>query len=239
MLHFASTLTLPLYQAPILENIDLGPPLHRYEINEFFNSPYTIYRGAPSPEVDDAWDSISEIGPVLITSEDVRRLGKDPAKTVRAPEHWGYGPDAHLAQVDGQHQLHCLNVLRKWAHYDTYFRPKHGDHPGPLHTNHRDHCLNLLLNFLTCHVSLDAITHFWMDTQTMPSPDFNMNKVCRNHERVLEWQNRNKISLEQWIEMGKRGPQKGDYVARVWPELVEIERERLKEGNTSRSHGGH
>ncbi|EFX02413.1 hypothetical protein CMQ_2462 [Grosmannia clavigera kw1407] len=204
--------------APLLDNIDLGEPVARYEINELFNRPYTIYRGAPSDEVDAAWDAIAEVGIVLISGEDVRGLGKDPSRTVKAPPEW----DAHLAQIDGQHQIHCLNVLRKWGHYDYYFRPKFGDDPGLLHNSHRDHCVMLLLQTLTCQPSLDLITHNWVETQQYPVPDFNMNRKCKSHDRIIDWQRSNMITMDQWDEIR---PQPGDFFLPLWPELVEINKQ--------------
>ncbi|KAM7200790.1 protein of unknown function (DUF3328) domain containing protein [Rhypophila sp. PSN 637] len=207
--------------SPFLERLDLGEGVPRLEENELFDRPsaYKIYRGPPSKEVDDAWEAISEVGVVLISGDEVRKVGKNTSKTVKAPPHWGYGDDAYLAQVDGQHRIHCLNVLRKWMHYDHYFKPKLGDDPGIIQLAHRDHCLVLLLQTLTCHVSLDVITHNWMDTQGYPVPDFNMNRKCMSHDRILEWQEKSRISMEQWDEIR---PQEGDYVLPLWPELVEL-----------------
>jgi hypothetical protein len=75
----------------------------------------SIYIQNPSPEVDAAWDYISsEAGSIItINSEEVRRLGRDPATIVKAPEDWGFGTDAFPAQIDVFHEIHCLNMLRK------------------------------------------------------------------------------------------------------------------------------
>ena len=79
----------------------------------------------------------------------------------------------------------------------------------------------LILQTLTCQTSLDVITHNWMHTQQFPVPDFNMNKKCRNHDRILDWQRRNMITTDQWIEIA---PQKGDFILPLWPEVVELDR---------------
>ncbi|KAH7309853.1 hypothetical protein B0I35DRAFT_359656 [Stachybotrys elegans] len=205
--------------------MDLGEVVNRFEMNELFNRPVDPYRGAPSDEVDALWESIADIGIVLISGEDVHRLGKDPAKTVKAPKHWGYGENIHLAQIDGQHRLHCLNVLRKWAHYDHYFRPTYGDDAGLLQNSHRDHCLVLLLHSLTCQPSLDVITHNWVDTQPYPVPDFNMNRKCKNHDKIMDWQSHNRITMEQWDEIAEMERPEGDFIFPLWPELVELNRQ--------------
>ena len=71
--------------------------------------PPNPYRQLPGPEADAAWDRISESGWFFISSQEVEDLGKDPEKVVKAPVEWGYGEDAHLAALDLNHQIHCIN----------------------------------------------------------------------------------------------------------------------------------
>ena len=74
--------------APLLQRLDL--PLHSQIVNgSFFNSHHSIFRDEPSPAVDAAWDTVSKIGIFTIGSEEVKRLGKDPSRTVKAPQSWG------------------------------------------------------------------------------------------------------------------------------------------------------
>ena len=54
-----------------------------------FNEDNLLLRAAPSPEVDAAWEALTDVGVVIITGEEVLRLGKDPSKTVKAPPEWG------------------------------------------------------------------------------------------------------------------------------------------------------
>lgn len=136
----------------------------------------------------------------------------------------GFGDDAHLAEIDSQHQLHCLNVLRKWAHYDYYFRSKYGDSPGLLQNAHRDHCLAVLLHTLTCQPSLDVITHNWVDTQPFPVPDFNLNRKCKNHQRIMQWQDRNQLTMDQLNEIAGMARPAEAFIFPLWPELVELNR---------------
>jgi Mycotoxin biosynthesis protein UstYa len=89
-----------------------------------FNEDDILLRNEPSPEVDDAWKALTDIGVVIINGEEVSKLGKDPKKTVKAPPSWGYGDDAHLTQPDGQHALHCLNALADTLTGRNIFQPK-------------------------------------------------------------------------------------------------------------------
>ncbi|CCE30871.1 uncharacterized protein CPUR_04721 [Claviceps purpurea 20.1] len=70
----------------------------------------SIYRQAPSAEVDTAWDLITNQLPHAISSQDVLRLGKDPKKTAKWPSEWGFGSDAYIAELDIVHTVHCLNA---------------------------------------------------------------------------------------------------------------------------------
>jgi len=63
-----------------------------------FNHPKSIYREEPSERVDAAWEEIAKIEIFVIDGSDVSRLGKDPSKTVRAPEDWG---------MSKQHKIQC------------------------------------------------------------------------------------------------------------------------------------
>ncbi|CAG8960187.1 hypothetical protein HYFRA_00010666 [Hymenoscyphus fraxineus] len=172
-----------------------------------FNEHNLLLRADPSPEVDEAWSKLTDVGVVIISGEEVSKLGKDPKKTVKAPLAWGYGSDAHLAQSDGQHALHCLNAIRKYAYKEHYY-PLQTSCPSNTSSSslldafnqvHLSHCLHVLLQTLSCDFSTDMITHNWMATQDFPFPDFAINKKCKDHSRFLEWQEKKKISTEMWV----------------------------------------
>jgi Mycotoxin biosynthesis protein UstYa len=48
-----------------------------------------LLRSDPSPEVDAAWEELTDVGVIIITGDEVSQLGKDPTKTVKAPKEWG------------------------------------------------------------------------------------------------------------------------------------------------------
>ena len=56
------------------------------------------------------------------------------------------------------------------------------------HKAHLSHCLDILLQALTCSPSLDLVPHVWMKTQQHPYPDFNIKRQCVAHSPLLEWQ---------------------------------------------------
>jgi hypothetical protein len=166
-----------------------------FETTRFTSAPLSaknesIYRQPPSPEVDAAWDRLADIGTHILSSDDIRSLGKDPSKVVLLPESWGHGPDAHLATIDGIHLVHCLNSMRKslYFNFDYY-------HPGPLgpeYQPHLSHCVEAVLEHLMCKPSMEFLTQIWIERQNAPFPDFAVNKKCWDYEAILRWKDKHR-----------------------------------------------
>ena len=76
------------------------------------------YRGNPSPEIDEAWARVTKQVPLFrITKDDVAKLRKDENEIVKVPEIEGGG---YLAGLEASHQIHCVNLLRMYTHFDYY-----------------------------------------------------------------------------------------------------------------------
>jgi hypothetical protein len=140
--------------------------------------------------VDAAWRFLDhEIWPV--TASDIRRVHKDPDKSIKIDPKWGLGDDAYVASFGFVHQIHCLNSLRKEMHYDAYW----DEPPSEMAIAHRNHCLHMLLQSIMCHADVDVITYEWVYTEDQqsgrrsysPWPDFNMVKTCRNFDKVYDY----------------------------------------------------
>ena len=171
----------------------------------FFASEHpSIWRQGPSPIVDRAWQDLLFTSTILISSDDVRRLGKDPSHTVRAPLDWGYGPDAHLAQIDSQHQLHCLDMLRR-AVYREYYYPA-SDTFSLKHWTHLSHCVDILRQNLVCQANVDLHTYNWVKTQRYPYPDFGIKHQCRDHGAVVEWLKEKGTHVERDVLLSIKKP---------------------------------
>ncbi|EPS41535.1 hypothetical protein H072_4539 [Dactylellina haptotyla CBS 200.50] len=184
------------YYSPLLDVVDV--PIKVEQINgSLFPGPSpSIYRLPPSPEVDEAWETVSRVAMFNISTSDVVKLGKDPAKTVRLPESLGFPPETHLAQLDSIHQIHCLNALRKAVFFNYYFDAKKKKKLNRLHWIHLSHCAGIILQNLMCQANLDVITLNWVNTQVNPFPDFSVNKKCRDFGAIKKWQDENKLSEE-------------------------------------------
>ena len=172
----------------------------------FASDTSSIFRKGPSLEVDEAWTKLLYTSTILISTDDVKKLGKDPSLTVRAPEGWGYGKDKHLAQIDSQHQLHCLDMLRKSVYRDYYY-PGWNDGEGlsPKYWTHVSHCIDILRQNLACNSNVDIITYNWVETQRYPYPDFGIRHQCRDHERIVEWlmQEENHVDQNDLLKIEK------------------------------------
>ena len=84
-----------------------------------------------------------------------------PLDTAKFSHSFGFGNDAHVGRLDVFHQIHCLNALRKGIHVDHYYGGKFiDDIPTPSHRAHVSHCLEIVLQALTCSASVEPIMHY-------------------------------------------------------------------------------
>ncbi|KAL9011506.1 MAG: hypothetical protein Q9173_003652 [Seirophora scorigena] len=78
----------------------------------FHNLSQSGFAGEPSPDIDASWDGM--LAPMNIRVSEVE-LARENVESVALPEDGGY-----LAWIGSFHQLHCLNMLRKWIYHDYY-----------------------------------------------------------------------------------------------------------------------
>ncbi|PIG85364.1 hypothetical protein AARAC_002816 [Aspergillus arachidicola] len=190
------------YYAPILERFDLPRVVLTTNGSLYDSEPSSIMRIPQGDEADAEWSRISSgVFPILISAEEVRKLGKDPALAVRVPDEFGYGPDAYLAQTEVFHLLHCLDMLRKEISYEHYYYPEFGNNPDAQHTAHITHCIDILAQYLKCQGSTDVILFNWVGGWDQPFPDFMNKHVCRDFEALLAYVNENSLATEVFQKM--------------------------------------
>ncbi|KAF3936793.1 hypothetical protein ABW19_dt0203387 [Dactylella cylindrospora] len=206
------------YYSPLLDLVPIPQLTTKISGSLFPGRNPSIFRLPPSPAVDAAWSSISNVTMFSISTSDVINLGKDPKKTVKLPTSLGFPPNRHLAQLDTVHQIHCLNALRKavFAEYYENLEAAEGHEevdvnaPGSrqrrrgakrekkkktrLHWIHLSHCTSLLLQNLLCNSTPDIITLNWVSTQSSPFPDFSINKKCRDFAPIQKWAEENALN---------------------------------------------
>lgn len=136
-----------------------------------------------------------------MTEEEVRRAGKDPELALKVPKDWGYGQNMYTAVLDGVHQVHCLDLLRKnlITNYEYYYGSHYNFTPPIFLQAHLNHCLDSLLQDLMCYADSHITFFNWVDGQKGGQPDFAVNRVCRDYNAMLDWFHDNMIP--DWEEM--------------------------------------
>ncbi|KAF2660930.1 hypothetical protein K491DRAFT_774261 [Lophiostoma macrostomum CBS 122681] len=146
----------------------------------------SVYRGNPSPEIDEAWSRVTKSVPLFsITEDDVAKLNKNKDEIVKVPDAEGGG---YLAGLEASHQIHCVNLLRMYTHFDYYkdIEPAFTDPPDVLRY-HIDHCLEMLRTNIMCAADTGIITFNWVEGHETPFPDFSTWHRCRKVDKVLGW----------------------------------------------------
>ncbi|GAB1214639.1 hypothetical protein ATERTT37_003803 [Aspergillus terreus] len=172
-------------------------PLHNYTVDgHLFDVTHNLLRQEPNPESNAEWDRIAQLGPMVMSREEVIKMNKDPEKVVKLPEDWGYGDDAYIWQTEMQHNIHCLNFVRQYAYFDHFYGKKYKrfEDTPKLDRIHLSHCLYVLVQDLRCQPSYNALTFNWMDGWHTPATDFTPERQCIFHEQWLQWQNENRVN---------------------------------------------
>ncbi|KAI5465074.1 hypothetical protein BGZ63DRAFT_440536 [Mariannaea sp. PMI_226] len=187
------------YYSPYLDRLEL-PPMKEIQVDGSFvgtTYPLSIFKQEPSAEVDAAWERLYKLGYIMLDEDEVRKLGKDPKYTVKAPSSWGHGDNAYVSRTDVSHRIHCLNMLRK-ATYPEEIYPHIRDEDEssrPLWRPHVMHCTHVLLQHLMCTATLEVVTYNWMEGMTHPQADFSVNRKCLDIEPILEWQEKEGVDI--------------------------------------------
>lgn len=174
------------YNSPVLKDVDLS-----FQNVQFNGSLFkeNIFRGQASPEVDEAWQSLGVDYRVAVVPPDQAKSAGLTPDYVQINEKYGGG---YVANVEGLHHLHCLNLLRQSLYYNyDYYRElgegafKNSEYVVRYHVTH---CLDILRQQLMCTVDIGMLGQIWWN-KTHPNayPDFNTEHKCRNFEAVRKW----------------------------------------------------
>jgi hypothetical protein len=176
------------YPAPMLKDIDIEYSMKQMQ-GSVIDVDHSIFRQPPSPAVDAAWNNLSNMNSIWISSSEILKMGKDPQTVAHFPEEFGLGPDAYAGELDILHKIHCLNFLRREIYFDYYLGDKFPDGKvSPLHAAHTSHCLHMLLQHLVCDANMEVVTKDWVDGQIYPFPDFSINRKCGDFAAIMKWQ---------------------------------------------------
>ncbi|KAE8381324.1 hypothetical protein BDV26DRAFT_301781 [Aspergillus bertholletiae] len=189
-------------RAPLLDRVDIPKVTLTPNASLYDTDPPSILRVPTGSEADDEWFRIGTgVMPIIISSVEIRKLGKDPSLAVKIPEEHGFGDDAYIAQTEVFHLLHCIDMLRKEISYEHYYFPLFGNNPDAQHVAHIGHCIDILAQSIKCSSSVDVILFNWVEGWDQPFPDFDNQHVCRDFETLLEYVNENSVPRSVWKTM--------------------------------------
>ncbi|WEW55740.1 hypothetical protein PRK78_001173 [Emydomyces testavorans] len=190
------------FYSPILDRFEI-PRIEKTANGTLYDTyPPSLLRIAKGPKADAEWFRIgSGVFPLVISSAEIHKLGKDVSLAVKIPEQHGFGPDAYLAQTEVFHLLHCLDMLRKEISYEHYYFPKYGKTPDAEHNAHISHCIDILAQSIKCTSSTDVILFNWVEGWDQPFPDFTNKHVCKDFDALLEYVNENSVPVKVFQAM--------------------------------------
>ncbi|KAF8907013.1 hypothetical protein CPB84DRAFT_1959751 [Gymnopilus junonius] len=168
-----------------------------------FSSPY---KGHPSAALDEAWDRITtnnSLWPMRISDKDLEKINKGGrGSNVKYREIDGGG---NMASVEVFHQLHCLNMLRKYTYPKEYPELHELWKTQPKFIRgHLDHCIDMIRQNLMCVADVGMISYDWISGWDVPFPDFNTYHKCRNFDAILDWATKHRVRIPQ-DHMGRIG----------------------------------
>ncbi|KAK0508982.1 hypothetical protein JMJ35_008353 [Cladonia borealis] len=151
----------------------------------------SVFKGAPSDEVDEAWSRISDVPDFSVSNAELQLANMSSIEL--------YGmPDRHLVQFDVFHNLHCLNYLRKSIYMDYYREKLH--HSGISHLDHADHCIDIIRQSLQCHSDTTMLGFEWRPQFSLPAPIFSAVHNCpANFQKLTDWMWDHGENLKEYI----------------------------------------
>lgn len=190
----------------------------------FLNEDHDILRQKPSPEVDAAWENLTDHGITYVSSSDIMKMGKDPAVVANFGPEFGLGPDAYAVETDIIHKIHCLNMIRKDLNFDYYWGEMYPDGvPSERHRLHTNHCVYIILQSLMCDANTDLIPQVWVKDYPWATPDFNINRKCGNFDAVKTWEREHRVDPDLFQQMSKPRGQHSISRSKEWQRVFEVD----------------
>ncbi|KAK4455388.1 hypothetical protein QBC34DRAFT_374227 [Podospora aff. communis PSN243] len=173
----------------------------RYEDVQFQNSfsQKSVYRGKPTPELEQAWLDLWNFGPMNIPFEKLKELNKSTeVDWQRTKPESGHGV---IGNLEVFHQLHCLDFIRQYTYRDQYDYSKQLAFDGTPEQvrEHVDHCINSLRIHLQC--ASDVTPYLIKRDPRRPlgiDPDFNTQHKCRDFERIHRWAKNHELKVSDY-----------------------------------------
>ncbi|KAN0099046.1 protein of unknown function (DUF3328) domain containing protein [Hyaloscypha variabilis] len=160
-----------------------------YEM-QYFDGFYDTspYKGSPSKAIDNSWNDLIRSGYVSISEDAIENKLHKNKDYVTIPEEQGGG---YLGNLEVYHQLHCLNLIRKFT-YEGYYRdpsrlPMEFTDSDKTLRKHVDHCIDYLRQLIMGTRDVGIHTYFWAKGRNVPFPDFRVERKCRDWNQLAEY----------------------------------------------------
>ncbi|KAI1909231.1 hypothetical protein LOZ12_005688 [Ophidiomyces ophidiicola] len=148
-----------------------------------------MYKGVPGPGLDNAWSQLFDVGPLLVTTEELKKIRKTSVEVPSRPGH-------HLAKLAVFHQLHCLDKIRRYVHNDHYNMTDEGQSVSII--DHVDHCIDIIRQVIMCRADTTLITFNHGSGPFSPvEPDFDATHTCQNFAEVHTWAKKKEINMTE------------------------------------------
>ncbi|PQE17838.1 tat pathway signal sequence protein [Rutstroemia sp. NJR-2017a WRK4] len=135
------------------------------------NQTSNIYNGAPSPALDEAWDSLFHHANIRVSKAEIDRVGRPSIELAD-------GSGDFFGTLDVYHQLHCLYI------HQDYYTMKKTNVPNEEHV---DHCIEMLRQVIMCKADTALMTYEWLPDFPGPWPNFGIQHECVDWERLDKW----------------------------------------------------
>ncbi|KAI2472135.1 hypothetical protein F4781DRAFT_384486 [Annulohypoxylon bovei var. microspora] len=180
----------------------------------FYNRENSTYREHESPSTEEAWLELTQIhaGILLVSREEAEESGIDPE--IHAyfdnPEK---GLVGHPVLIEATHQLHCLNLLRRYSYFNFNYTSE-VEHVALSGTTsyyqslHVDHCVEYLRYRLMCTADVGIVPFVWAGKKGRLTADMDRMHTCRDYEAVRQFVKKNSIPRPT---NGEVKPKSGDH----------------------------
>ncbi|KAI1094223.1 hypothetical protein F5B19DRAFT_446440 [Rostrohypoxylon terebratum] len=181
----------------------------------FYNRENSTYREHDSPSTEEAWLELTQIhaGILLVPKEEAQESGIDPE--IHAyfdnPEK---GLVGHPVIIEATHQLHCLNLLRRYSYFNFNYTSE-AEHVALSETTsyyqslHVDHCIEYLRYRLMCTADVGIVPFIWAGKKGRLTADMDRMHTCRDYEAVRKFVKQNSIPRPT---NGEVKPRPGDHI---------------------------
>ncbi|KAK3358104.1 hypothetical protein B0T25DRAFT_477286 [Lasiosphaeria hispida] len=139
-----------------------------------------LFTGPPRPELEAAWAELQRYSDIRVSEQELGPFATDKT-LVRLTD--GSGAYAMLAVYHG---LHCVERMHHLLYADHYY-PNLTDAETFLLSQHTEHCLDYLRQYVQCNADMTLIPMHWGESGPKPSAIDNGNHQCASWEGIEDW----------------------------------------------------